>query len=611
MNYLKMYYIPHRNEFTPAKLPDGYSVSRFTGETDIQPWIECCKNGLIADDADKSVFEVKIVQHKDTIAEHDLYFLDFKNEHIGTVTVIFHTDSKTCEIHMLSIRSDFRDKGLGKVLNGIAVKTALEYEPNFIMLKTMEWRKAAVNSYLKCGFLPVQYGIGMQERWEKVLEENGIDSVDMVYEDGSIYGKIYRSGIAPKIKIGVVGAGRGQVMMDYCLTAENAQLVAICDNSPAVLNSAKEKYGDGIEYFTDYDEFLKYDFDAVVLANFANAHAPFAIKALGAGKHVLSEVLPVQTPKEAVELIEAVENSDKIYCYAENYCYLPAVRKMKELYRRGVLGKFEYGEGEYMHNCEPGWHKYTKGIENHWRNTMTTFYYCTHSIGPLLHTTGLRPIKVVGFELPFNDRLYRMGAKSGAAAIEMITLEDGSVIKSAHGVGISKNSVWYSIYGSKGRMESAREDASAGGAEKLYVNCDKNEGDNDSAPEAVPTDDDLSSISAGKSHSGSDFYTMYNFIDAIRGNRNADVIDIYEAIDMFLPGFFAYKSVLGGGISVDIPNLRDKAERDKWRNNTECTDPEIAADQLLPSYSKGNPTIPQEVYEKLKEKYNAEINGKS
>ena len=46
--------------------------------------------------------------------------------------------------------------------------------------------------------------------------------------------------------------------------------------------------------------------DAVVLANYANEHAPFAIKCLNKGLHVFSEVLPVQTMKEAVESLLAV-----------------------------------------------------------------------------------------------------------------------------------------------------------------------------------------------------------------------------------------------------------------------------------------------------------------
>lgn len=238
----------------------------------------------------------------------------------------------------------------------------------------------------------------------------------------------------------------------------------------------------------------------------------------------------------------------------------------------------------------------------HWRNIMHAFYYCTHSTGPLIHITGLRPVSVTGFELPFNDRMERMGAKAGHAAVEMITLENGAVLKSLHGVGPSKGSVWYTIYGSKGRMESAREDAEEGGVRTLYVNCDKNDGDNESDAVRASTGDFLTGRAGDSGHGGSDYYTMYYFCERLRGDEKADIIDVYEAMDMFLPGMFAYRSVLNGGIPMAIPDLRDKSQRDKWRNDTECTDPAVAGDSLVPGYSKGNPVIPEESYEKLRKK---------
>ena len=128
-----------------------------------------------------------------------------------------------------------------------------------------------------------------------------------------------------KVKIGVIGGGRGKSMIRYGREASNAELVAICDFRDDVLERMKKECGeDGISYYSDYDEFLKHDMDAVVLANYANQHAPFAIKAMKAGKHVFSEVLPVQTLKEAVELIETVEETEKIYAYGENYCFMSA-----------------------------------------------------------------------------------------------------------------------------------------------------------------------------------------------------------------------------------------------------------------------------------------------
>ena len=115
------------------------------------------------------------------------------------------------------------------------------------------------------------------------------------------------------------------------------------------------------------------------LANYANEHAPFAIRCMNEGKHVFSEVLPVQTMKEAVELLETVEKKGKIYAYGENYCYMPATYEMRKLYKEGKIGEFEYGEGEYIHNCESIWPSITYGDPEHWRNNMYATFYCTHS----------------------------------------------------------------------------------------------------------------------------------------------------------------------------------------------------------------------------------------
>ena len=75
---------------------------------------------------------------------------------------------------------------------------------------------------------------------------------------------------------------------------------------------------------------------------------------------------------------------------------------------------------------------------------------------------------------------------------------------------------------------------------------------------------------------------------------------------MFLPGMFAYRSILDGGIPKDIPNLRNKEERDIWRNDTACTDPKVAGDMLLPTFSKGTPEIDDSVYEHIKKLWEEE-----
>ena len=400
-----------------------------------------------------------------------------------------------------------------------------------------------------------------------------------------------------QVKIGVLGAYRGTAMINYCRQATNAKVVAICDKWKEGLERQKAIINDdSVTYYDNFEDFIKHDMDAVVLANYANEHAPFAIRAMKEGKHVFSEVLPCQTMKEAVELIEAIEETGMIYAYGENYCYMPAPYEMRKLYRAGKLGEFEYGECEYIHNCESIWPSIAYGDPNHWRNNMYSTFYCTHSIGPMIHITGLRPVAVIGIEGERNARKARMGAKSGAFGIEMIELENGGVIKSIHG-GLYQNSVWYSMYGSKGRVESAREGTEVnGGVDRVYLMVDEYDGEYAGRPTEIYKPQ-TANESAGFGHGGSDFYSMYNFVEKILGNPDADTIDIFEALDMFLPGLFAYRSILNDSKKMQIPNLRNKEEREAWRNDTACSDPKVAGDMLLPTSKHGTPEIDPAVYE--------------
>lgn len=397
-----------------------------------------------------------------------------------------------------------------------------------------------------------------------------------------------------KIRIGVFGASRGHEIIDICRKNGETEIVAVCDKEKSVLERYKKI--NGLKTFEKFEDFIECEMDGVVLANYANEHAPFAIECLKKGLHVLSEVLPFASLKEAVELVEAVEKSGAIYSYAENYCYMPAITEMKKTYQSGALGELEYAEGEYVHNCEPIWPDITYGDPNHWRNNKPANYYCTHSIGPVLFVTKLRPVSVTGFELPFSGRMARMGCKSGTSGIEMLTLENGAVVKSVHG-NLDKDSVWYSLYGEKGRMESARYDAKNGEMRTLYKNIDTCEGVWDGKSVKTTPLDDLHEKAEGCGHFDSDYYPLHYFIEAIKGNKNAEIIDVYSACDFALPGILAYYSVLDGGKPKEIPNMRIKQERDKIRND----DRKVGRD--IPSYSKGELDIEEGVYKRIRDVY--------
>jgi predicted dehydrogenase len=410
-----------------------------------------------------------------------------------------------------------------------------------------------------------------------------------------------------KIKIGVFGAHRGMTMINVLSRHPDAELVAICDKYQPLLEKCKkvaEETGSKITYYTSFDEFFNHDMDAVVLANYANEHAAFAIKLLMSGRHVVSEVLPVETLGQAVELAEAVEKSGKIYSYAENYCYFAATQEMKSLYRAGEIGEFMHGEGEYIHDCEAIWPDITYGDKDHWRNRLYSTYYCTHSLGPIVTITGLRPVKVVGFETPNVENMAKYGYRGGTSGMIVAQMNNGATVKSLHGyLKREPTSVWYSIYGKKGMIESDRWHE---GTSKVHIYREGGSlSDTEISYRPKPRlDTELSKMIS--THGGGDFYTMHYFLEKILGRpEGEECVDIYQALDMALPGILAYKSICNGNIPVEVPDFRDKMLREKYRGDNWCTNPEVAGNNLAPFNSFGGPDIPDSVYEQVRMEWQA------
>jgi len=405
-----------------------------------------------------------------------------------------------------------------------------------------------------------------------------------------------------KIKVGVFGAYRGMTMINVMARHPDAQLVAICDKYTPLLDKCKKlanEVGVKVALHTDFETFFNEDMDAVVLANYANEHAPYAIRLLKSGRHVNSEVLPVDTLAEAVQLVEAVESSGKVYTYAENYCYFAATQEMKRLYRKGDVGELMHGEGEYVHDCSGIWPNITYGERDHWRNTLYSTYYCTHSLGPILTITGLRPVRVVGFENPNAGYMAKVGSRMGASGMILLQMENGATVKSLHGnLRRLPDSIWYSIYGDKGMMESDRWD---GGINRVHI---FREGD-DTARTATsyqPTlkiDPALAALSGG--HGGSDFYTMHYFLQKLLGREGGDeCIDVYTTLDMAIPGILAYRSILGGNIPLAVPDFRDLSVRGQYRNDKKTTNPNAAPEDILPVCSHTVNDISDNVYDEVR-----------
>ena len=405
-----------------------------------------------------------------------------------------------------------------------------------------------------------------------------------------------------KLRIGVFGGARGNSMIQVLLHHPEAELVAVCDKYTPLLDLARqnaENAGLHIACFESFDDFIQYDMDAVVLANYATEHATFAIRCLKAGKHVLSEVLPSETMAQAVELIETVEETGLVYAYAENYCYMDLTFEMWRRYREGDIGDVTYAEGEYIHDCAACWLDITYGDPNHWRNHLCPTFYCTHSLGPIMTITGHRPVQVVGFENPPIEEFYHLGHAGGhASGIEMVTLDNGATVKSIHGaLKREPAQTSYKVFGTKGFLGTCAD--AEGEKVRLYQESATQTcaGENRYIVPEKFVSAELAKNSGVATHGGSDFYPTHFFIEKILGHEDGKwSIDVYQSVDMGICGILAFRSILNGNMPIKVPNLRNKEERDAWRHDNACTNAAVAGDQVLPCSSYPERTLdPEEV----------------
>jgi predicted dehydrogenase len=117
-----------------------------------------------------------------------------------------------------------------------------------------------------------------------------------------------------RLRIGVLGCGpiAQAAHFESCTKARNADLYAICD----VADDLRERMAwthKPEKSYADYDAMLADPaLDAVIIATSDAFHVPASIKALAAGKHVLSEKPLGVTVEEAVALKQAVQHSGKV-----------------------------------------------------------------------------------------------------------------------------------------------------------------------------------------------------------------------------------------------------------------------------------------------------------
>jgi predicted dehydrogenase len=360
------------------------------------------------------------------------------------------------------------------------------------------------------------------------------------------------------IRVGVIGVSRGETFAASATELVGMKLVALCDIDEERLRHAGAKFD--VTTYTDYDKFLEHDMDAVVLANYFHQHAPFAIKALQAGKHVMSECTCNATLAEGVALCRAVEQTGQIYMLAENYPFTRFNMEMRRLYQTGEIGQVTYAEGEYNHPIDPaGMNKLSPGIM-HWRNWLPSTYYCTHALAPLMVITDTMPVSVNALGIAAPEVTQPLPRYNDPGSVILCRMDNGSVFR-IFGLWLPGHSNWYRVHGTHGAMEITRGPGYFG-PEQVRVWHDPWDcpGGTPTERTYVPQWPEHGDLAEKAGHGGGDFWTSFLFANAIRSGEQP-YLDVYRGVTMSSVGILAWKSALSNGAPFSVPDFRSEAAR--------------------------------------------------
>jgi predicted dehydrogenase len=186
----------------------------------------------------------------------------------------------------------------------------------------------------------------------------------------------YEAAVSNPLRVGFIGTGdEGNVLLG-AITPSYINVVAIADirpynihrafhgdhsseNALKVRSGLMTKYGWSSEdearkhvkvYDQDYHDLLKDpDVEAVVIALPLHLHAPVAVEAMKAGKHVLTEKLMGHSVHECKEMARFAAQSNKILATGHQRHYSILYDNAVDTIRRGLIGE--------IHSIRAQWHR--------------------------------------------------------------------------------------------------------------------------------------------------------------------------------------------------------------------------------------------------------------
>lgn len=271
-----------------------------------------------------------------------------------------------------------------------------------------------------------------------------------------------------KVGVGVIGVGgiSSYVHLPGLQLCPDAEIVAFCDSNADLLKQKAAQYHvDHI--FTDYHDLLQDPaVDAVVVATPTIMHAPIALAAIAAGKHVLVEKQLAMNYAEAVQMYEAAQQAGVVHMTAFTYRFVPAMRYLKYLLGKGTIGlprHLRVARLQEVRETSLGWrqHKDLAGTGEVGDMGAHRIDFCQDLIGPIARVVSLTrtfiperagadgkpiPADVEDFAIFLAEFAEGVGVEQGAAA----NFDLSKVAKGRESGGRSLDE--FEVYGTEGTL---------------------------------------------------------------------------------------------------------------------------------------------------------------
>ena len=197
-----------------------------------------------------------------------------------------------------------------------------------------------------------------------------------------------------KIRYAVVGLGdiAQEALMPGAAHTGNSEITALVSGDPEKLAQLGKKYG--IEHLYSYEQFPALlnsgSIDAIYLATPNWRHAEFAVPALEAGIHVLSEKPLEVSSAKAREIIAASQNGKAKLMTAYRLHFEPATLDAIRRIRAGELGDLIAFTACFTQTVDPANHRATNGIE-----AGPLFDMGPYPINAIRYLFGAEPLEVI------------------------------------------------------------------------------------------------------------------------------------------------------------------------------------------------------------------------